>query len=61
LKLFLITGICGGFTTFSAFTFENLQLIQTGHTGTAVIYTIVSVFLGILAVIGGLWLSKQFA
>lgn len=61
LKLFLITGICGGFTTFSAFTFENLQLIQTGHTGTAVIYTIVSVFLGILAVIGGLCLSKQFA
>ena len=61
LKLFLITGICGGFTTFSAFTFENLQLIQTGHTGTAVIYSIVSVFLGILAVIGGLWLSKQFA
>lgn len=58
LKLFFITGICGGFTTFSAFTFENLQLIQSGHNATAAIYISASVILGVLAVLGGLWLSK---
>lgn len=60
LKLFLITGICGGFTTFSAFAFENMQLIQNGHNIAAIIYISVSVFLGIIAVIGGLVLSKSF-
>ena len=60
LKLFFITGICGGFTTFSAFTFENMQLIQSGHNTTAVIYISISVVFGILAVIGGLSLSKLF-
>ncbi len=58
LKLFLITGICGGFTTFSAFTFENLQLIQSGHNTAAVIYIAISIVVGILAVLGGLWISK---
>lgn len=60
LKLLLITGFCGGFTTFSAFTFENLQLIQEGYHGTALIYIGTSLILGILAVLGGLWLSKIF-
>lgn len=58
LKLFLITGICGGFTTFSAFTFENVQLIQSGHSITAIIYISISVIFGIMAVIGGFSLSK---
>ena len=60
LKLFFITGICGGFTTFSAFTFENLQLIQNGQNVAAAIYITASIVLGILAVLGGLWISKFF-
>lgn len=60
LKLFFITGICGGFTTFSAFTFENLQLIQNGYNATAVVYITSSIVFGILAVLGGFALSKFF-
>ena len=48
-KLFLATGICGGFTTFSAFSLENMGLIQTGKIGMAVTYILLSIILGILA------------
>lgn len=48
-KLFLATGICGGFTTFSAFSLENLELLQNGKIGIASIYILVSVVLGIAA------------
>lgn len=49
-KLFLATGICGGFTTFSAFSLENLQLLQNGKTGMFALYTASSILLGIAAV-----------
>ncbi|MFV0392099.1 MAG: fluoride efflux transporter CrcB [Paludibacteraceae bacterium] len=58
LKLFLITGICGGFTTFSAFTFENLQLIREGYVTASIIYLTISILLGILAVLCGIWMAK---
>ena len=48
-KLFLATGICGGFTTFSAFSLENMGLLQTGKIGMAVTYILLSIILGILA------------
>lgn len=48
-KLFLATGICGGFTTFSAFSLENLGLLQSGRIGIAMIYIILSIVLGIAA------------
>ncbi|MEP6676025.1 MAG: fluoride efflux transporter CrcB [Ferruginibacter sp.] len=41
-KLFLTTGVCGGFTTFSAFSLENLQLLQNGKYFTAIIYIMLS-------------------
>ncbi|RYY67888.1 MAG: CrcB family protein, partial [Chitinophagaceae bacterium] len=49
LKIFLTTGICGGFTTFSAFSFENIQLFQSGKYNLALFYIIASVLFGILA------------
>ena len=52
-KLFLATGICGGFTTFSAFSYENLQLMQAGKCKLAFLYIICSVLLGLLAVFFG--------
>lgn len=52
-KLFLATGICGGFTTFSAFSVENLGMLQSGKTGMAFLYIIVSVVLGIAATFAG--------
>ncbi len=48
-KLFLATGICGGFTTFSAFSAENVQLLQNGKIFSALIYTTLSILLGIVA------------
>ncbi|MEI6554075.1 MAG: fluoride efflux transporter CrcB [Paludibacter sp.] len=50
LRLFLMVGICGGFTTFSSFTNENLTLFQNGQILSAFIYTGLSIFLGFLAV-----------
>jgi CrcB protein len=52
-KLFLATGICGGFTTFSAFSYENLQLLQSGKYNLAFVYIIASVLLGLLAAFFG--------
>jgi CrcB protein len=58
IKLLLATGFCGGFTTFSAFAFENLELFKSGQYLTALLYIILSVVLGILAVILGAYLIK---
>jgi CrcB protein len=48
-KLFLTTGICGGFTTFSTFSAENLALFENGKYFTALLYISLSIILGIIA------------
>jgi CrcB protein len=60
-RLFLTTGLCGGFTTFSTFSYEGMQLIRDGNFGTMIIYTVASVVLGIAAVFFGNYLIKTFA
>jgi fluoride exporter len=50
MRLFLMVGICGGFTTFSSFTNENLMLLHNGQILSMLIYTAASVILGFLAV-----------
>ena len=52
-KLFLATGVCGGFTTFSAFSVENMQLLQNGKYFLCAAYIIASVGLGIVAALLG--------
>jgi fluoride exporter len=44
------TGLCGGLTTFSTMQVETLRMLQTGHWGLAVGYTIVSIVVGLVAV-----------
>ena len=53
-KVFLATGLCGGFTTFSAFSIENIQLIQQGKWLWAIVYIFGSIILGLLAAFIGL-------
>jgi CrcB protein len=49
-RLFLMVGICGGFTTFSSFTNENLMLMHNGQFFTVFLYTGLSILLGFLMV-----------
>ena len=58
--LLLATGFCGGFTTFSAFSYENQALLKAGDYLNFGIYSAGSIVLGIAAVLAGLWLSRSF-
>lgn len=57
-KLFLATGICGGFTTFSAFSAENMGMLQNGKIAVAVLYITISVVLSIAAGFLGFGMAK---
>lgn len=57
-RLFIATGFCGGYTTFSSFAYENLKLLQEGNYLIFGAYAISSFAIGMLAAFIGLSLTK---
>lgn len=60
LRLFLLMGILGGFTTFSAFSIETFYFLEAGEMGKAIAYILASVFFCLIAVSAGALVGKQF-
>lgn len=58
LTPFLMTGVLGGFTTFSAFSLEAYTLFERGDTGQAALYVALSVVLSIAALIAGVFIMR---
>ncbi len=58
LNPFLMTGLLGGYTTFSAFSLESWTLFERGQIGLAALYVALSVGLSLLGLILGVWLMR---
>jgi len=58
-KLFLTTGLCGGFTTFSAFSNESLELFKQGNIMSMLIYILISIIIGIALTYAGYLMAKS--
>jgi CrcB protein len=59
-RLFIMTGILGGYTTFSAFSLDSVLLYERGELGLATLYVVGSVVLSIAGLVAGLSLVRHF-
>jgi len=60
LSPLIMTGMLGGFTTFSSFSLETVTLIERGETGQAALYVGLSVALSVGGLMAGLWVARGF-
>ena len=59
LRLFIMIGLLGGFTTFSAFSIDALLVYQNSGKILAIAYVVLSIILSLLATLTGIWLIKS--
>ncbi|HEV2642016.1 MAG TPA: fluoride efflux transporter CrcB [Candidatus Elarobacter sp.] len=59
MRAFLTTGFCGGYTTFSTFSYDSIALVQGGEYRRAAIYVTLSVVLSLIATFAGIALAQS--
>lgn len=58
MRLFIIVGVLGGFTTFSSFSLDTMALAERGATAAAIVYVLASVGLSLMATFAGLGVGR---
>lgn len=58
VRLLLTTGLCGGFTTFSTFSNDGINLLKGEFYGTFILYTLLSIGIGLIAALAGGYIGK---
>jgi CrcB protein len=60
-RLFIVTGVLGGFTTYSSFNYETLHLVQSGATGLAALNVVLTLVACLGSGLAGLWVGRLVA